>query len=444
VRLFDRAVIERWYFAGLFASMATQGLLPMLIPQHVFQTTHSAFSVGLVMAALSGGGILGIPIGGWLQKSGSLKPAAVVSGLILVATTTAIALTTNMLAWLILSAVNGAAQAAIMVIGGLLVTQRWPQSQWSKRQSASIMVYALGTSFGLFLAAAFPGARAGAGLLVTAGIFAVALLWSIFAWPQQSTIITKQATSATPKPEDSEKLPVAPSIEKLSDDADTSKQSGRSNKSAATRFAMFVVAFGFVNLASSTLFFQYPILAKEVYGIDPTWSALIMGFGALVSVPLFGLTGKLSQRYGAIKVVGAASLARTTIFGLLALIVFLSGAWQIVLAGFMFFLYRNTWPFIFAGGQVGATDLVPGNRQGAALGIFTASFSITNAAAGLISGAVAGSIGYSWLPLVSFGMNLVATVLFGSLLLSSPAARQAMILWGRQFSKRFFANRQST
>ena len=124
--------VEPWYSAYAVLGATAGGLVPILVPITV-NRAHGATEVGLVMAALSLGGLTA-PLWGAPADYYRLHRWFLAGGLLVTAIgLTAFALTTVPVVWLGLALLQGIGAAAVGTVANLFVVEAHPQVEWDER-----------------------------------------------------------------------------------------------------------------------------------------------------------------------------------------------------------------------------------------------------------------------------------------------------------------------
>ena len=399
---------ELWYVSGALISGVACGMVPMLLPQFVAANGGNPMLVGMSMAVLSIGCLFAPIFGALAERFHIHRPL-----IVLCAGTAAIALSTvassgTHATWLIGTAIVGMCATGATVIGGLLVADRSARDDWTKRQGVAVMTYASGTAGGLLMAGAFSGSAAsyglqfgGMALLVAAGMALVLMPWV----PRKRNL-----DLGTGDVIDFDGHPVMRK-EPLPDDGPSLVELPRWR----SPLALFILGFGMLHLASCLLFFQYPLIAPDLYRLAPGPAAVVFGLAALAAVVWYPAVGRTARSREPIDVLTRASWMRALLFGELALLAAVTVGWSALGAAALFFVYRNTWPSVYAGATEGSTAVVPAHRQGLAMGMLSITFGVSSLAAGVLSGTVATDHGYSALPPVASAIALGAGLVFAML-----------------------------
>jgi MFS family permease len=141
---------------------------------------------------------------------------------------------------------------------------------------------------------------------------------------------------------------------------------------------------------AAVVFSLYPVLFLHAFGVATTTSALAFAVTVLVSLPLYVMAGRVSQRHGPAPVIAGALALRVVLLGALAAFAAASHIAAVLplaaFAGIMF-----AWSFLSVASPGLTAQLKPG-EEGDAQGLLNASTGV----AGLLGSAAGGLIASSW------------------------------------------------
>ena len=397
---------ELWFVAGALVSGVTYGIVPMLLPQFVSAQGGNAMVVGTTMGVLFIG-CLFAPLWGILAEHFHIhRPLAVLSAALAGAALSQVATSDQRWVWISGIAVVGACATGSTVIGGLLVAERAPRDDWPKRQGAAVMTYATGTAGGLAIAALFSGESAQYGLrfggmvlLAAAGVALVLLPWV----PRKRNARRADAVD----------LDGHPVMRQAPEEGDGLAEVELPRWK--TPLALFVVGFGLLHLASCLVLFQYPLLAPGVFDLTPGAAAAIFAAAALAAVVWYPAVGRTARTREPVEVVTRASWMRAVVFGELAVLATLTVGWSALGAAALFFVFRNTWPSVYAGATEGPMAVVPAELQARAMGALSITLGIASLGAGVASGMVVEAWDYEALAPVACALAALAGLVFSLL-----------------------------
>ena len=172
-----RQWVEPWYLTYFLQGAAVSGLIPILVPL-VVDRTGSAAHIGFVVAAFNLGGLTA-PVWGGIADRYRLHRLILAGGLL--AATLGLAMfsvTDQLVLWIALAFVQGTGASGAATVANLFVVEVHPKSEWDERIGWLQTFYGGGQVLGLLLAGGLSQVNLRFGLLVAAGMTAVAMLWS--------------------------------------------------------------------------------------------------------------------------------------------------------------------------------------------------------------------------------------------------------------------------
>jgi DHA1 family tetracycline resistance protein-like MFS transporter len=401
---------ETWFLTyGLLAIIAA-GLMPILLPQ--FINEHgSAGQVGLVMAALSLGGLTA-PIWGRLAER-RLHKELITVGLVVVGVSLALLPGSRGTAyWLILALLQGAGLTAISTVAGLLIVERHPKDEWDQRMGWLMTTFGGGQIVGLVIASFFSGSQSASGFFVGVVFIGLALIIALryVHTPPESDQVRRAGPQVVRVPH------VAASP------ASTHHHWGHVSRHAAVEalrspFGVFLLSISLLTLASGLIFIPYPLLFSTSYHVTPSASSLAFGFAAALAILWYPLAGNLSHRRGALAVLIGSLTARWISFVALLALAMVAAPVRGFLAEASFLLTVNSWPFITVSATVAAAELAP-TDEGTTMGLYNAATALMNTVSALVAGLIISRFGYTGLPV------LATIIMLGAVAVAIQVRRQ--------------------
>jgi MFS transporter, DHA1 family, tetracycline resistance protein len=409
-----RQWIEPWYLVYALMGAVIAGLIPVILPLAAIKI-GSVGQVGLIVAAVNLGGLTA-PVWGWLADRYRLHRWLLVAGLLVSAVGSAmIALTALPRAWLGLSLLLGVGAASSATVANLFVIETHPRSEWDERIGWLQAFYGAGQVVGLFLAGALSQVSLRSGLVVSAGLMAVAAL---LGW---------LTTSLPPTPSGAKPVLLHParhgdwvvlSPQRLFHHLDlhTIRLIGPSLRSP---FGIFILAWLLATTGAAAVFSQYPLLMQQSFGITSGISSLAFALVAGVGLALYTPAGHWSEQHAPARVLRVGLGLRLLAFSALlylSLAHFTSRSWLAILS---FALVVLAWSLLIVGGTALAARLSPAS-EGEGLGVFNAATALANVFGAVAGGWVAGRWGYSFLSLwavigISLGLVISFTLHSGNM-----------------------------
>lgn len=409
-------LLEPWFTPFALVHGAAVGLTPILLP--LAAARQGPGHVGLVMGALNLGAFAAPVTGGLADRFRAHRLlAALCAGL------SAVSLwlfpLANSQVQLLLALVGGAGFAGAMTIANLLIVERAPESEWNRRLGWLETALSVGQGGALVLAAGLTGLGVRTGLSIAALIPAAAVPLSLLLLPRTS----RPARPAAVAPAAGHGLHSEIAGHRL-DHAGHTGEWGPISPSRALNlrghpFSLTALrraadlmhgGFGWMLAAwipayagSAIVFSLYPVLFEHAFGVKPQTSSLAFAVIVFVSLPLFTLAGRVSQRRGP-RVVMAGGLAARMV--LLALLAILAGTASmppaVPLAAFGGILFA--WSFLSVASPGLTGQLVP-QAEGEAQGVLNAANGLAGFAGAVLGGQVASHAGYP----AALGLGAAAT-----------------------------------
>jgi MFS family permease len=385
-RLFAwRRWVEPWYFAYGLLGVTVAGVVPILVPLTVSRA-QNAGEVGLVMAAVSLGGLTA-PVWGRLADRRRLHRSLLAGGLLATALgLAAFPFTTTPMVWLGLALLAGLGAAAAATVANLFVVEAHPQIEWDDRIGWLQTFYGGGQVGGLLLAGAFNQAHPRNGLLVAAGVTALAVVpgWFTTQTPVGPLI---------PKP-----ILLHPARHGEWAIGSPQRLFHHLHWSALGQmrspFGLFLRAWLLSFGGAAAMFSLYPVLMQQLYGVSPGLSSVGFGVAAGLALALYSPAGRWSRRYGPVRVLRIALAVRLLGFvGLLVLGLTHPGdrGW---LALLIFLVVVLTWSLLSVSGTALTAQLSPAS-EGQAMGLFNATTAVAGVLGAVLGGWCAGRWGYA-------------------------------------------------
>ena len=380
---------ETWYLSYALLGASVAGLAPILLPLSIGKDGSIA-DIGLVMGAFNLGGLTAPVWGGIADRKGQHR-LLLVSGLL--ATAFALFIFPFVLSIegrILLALVQGAGAASAATVANLAIVEVHPRAEWDERIGWLQTFYGGGQVLGLLLAGFTSGPALTTGFVVAAAItfFAILPAMRIKSGPRDQPL-------------------TRPVVRHPSRHAELSAGSPQSfyhhlNVRAFRHvvdnlfspLGVFLCAW-FVSFAgAAALFSLYPVLMKNVFGVDPSLSSIGFAVAASISLFVYAPAGRWSRNRGPLRVLDAGLIIRVLAFtAMIVLGMFeLSGRGPLALASFAFVVVA--WSLLSVAGTE-ITAQFSEEHEGEGLGLFNASTSIAGVVGAVVGGWTAERWGYN-------------------------------------------------
>jgi DHA1 family tetracycline resistance protein-like MFS transporter len=383
-----RQWVEPWYLTYFLQGAAVSGLIPILVPL-VVDRTGSAAHIGFVVAAFNLGGLTA-PVWGGIADRYRLHRLILAGGLL--AATLGLAMfsvTDQLVLWIALAFVQGTGASGAATVANLFVVEVHPKSEWDERIGWLQTFYGGGQVLGLLLAGGLSQVNLRFGLLVAAGMTAVAMLWS-WVTTREPEKPLKSRPILSQQFHHGEWVMISPQRLFHRLDLSALKQIKAGLRSP---FGIFLLIWLVIFSGSTAVFSQYPVLMQKVFGVNPGISSAAFAVVVGLSLSFYAPAGLLADRFGPIRVMRAGLGARLVAFaGLLTLgITHITGQNWLAIAGFGIVVFA--WTLLIVSGTTLSASLSPAGK-GESLGMFNATNSLAGVAGAALGGWVANLWGY--------------------------------------------------
>ena len=427
-------LFEPWFTPFALVNGAAVGLTPILLP--LVAAKQGAGHVGLVMGAFNLGAFAA-PITGGLADSlhAHRLLAAVCAGLS--AITLWLFPFANSPLQLLLALVNGAGFAGAITIGNLLIVERRPEAEWNQRLGWLETALSIGQGAALILAAWLSGLGEKTGLGIAALVPAAAVPLCLILLPRMGRGATRPAHAPQSRHElhataimhrlangghNGEWGPVSPSgLPHVPGTRVSAAGLKRSLGLLRGDFGWMLAAWIPSYAGTAIIFALYPVLFQHAFKIKPEESSLAFAVIVFVSLPLFLVAGRVSQRRGPRLVMAGGLAGRVVLLAVLAALAAIGSVPAIIpliaFGGIMF-----AWSFLSVASPGLTGQLVP-QAEGEAQGVLNAASGIAGFLGAVIGGAVASAAGYPAALALGSGAVFVGLLIFASTLLRPRPAR---------------------
>jgi len=431
---------EPWFVPFALVNGAAVGLTPILLP--LVAARQGAGHVGLVMGLFNLGAFAAPLTGGLADALHAHRMLATLCAALSAVTLWLFAFANSPLQ-LLLALVNGAGFAGSVTIANLLIVERRPEAEWNQRLGWLETALSVGQGGALFLAAWLSGLSEHTGLAIAALVPAAAIPLSLVllprlprATPAAAAAPAKPAADAPPA--GGRELRATASTHRLTNAGHTGEWGpvspsglphvpGTRRPLAALRrgmgllsgglgwmLAAWIPAYG----GSAIVFALYPVLFQHAFKVRPATSSLAFAVIVFVSLPLFIVAGRVSQRRGPRVVMAGGLAARLVLLALLAILA-AAGSVPAVLPLAVFGGIMFAWSFLSVASPGLTGQLVP-QAEGAAQGVLNAGSGIAGFLGAVVGGAVASTAGYPAALTLGAAATALGLLIFAVKLLRRP------------------------
>ena len=410
-----RTWLEPWFLSYALLGVSVAGLAPILLPLSVGRGGGVA-EIGLVMGAFNLGG-LSAPLWGGIADRRGLHRLLLIIGLLGTAVTlAAFPFASSLSVKLMLALSQGAGAASAATIASLFIVENHPRAEWDERIGWLQTFYGGGQVMGLLLAGVASGSDLRIGFLIAAGMTFVACLpASLMKGRQRSTPFTRPVLSHPSRHAEFS----AGSPQSFYHHLNT-KALKHLYRSVGSPLVVFLIAW-LISFGGIAAFFSlYPVLMKNLYGIDPTLSSIGFAVAAAAGLFIYAPAGRWSRKYGPLRVFRMALTIRLIAF--LALLpngdLSVQVRGPLALIGFAFVVVA--WSLLSVTGTE-ITAQFSEEHEGEGLGLFNASTAVAGVLGAVVGGWSAGTWGYEFVPVLGIVGAAAGVLITGTL--KQPSAK---------------------
>jgi MFS transporter, DHA1 family, tetracycline resistance protein len=375
------------------------GLVPILLP--IVAVRHGVGHVGLVMGAFSLGAIAAPVVGNLADRYRAYRILAAASAALCAVSLWLFPLGASAVQPL-LGLANGAGFAGAVTVANLLVVERHPKAEWNSRLGWLETALSVGQGGGLVLAAWLSGLTARNALLIAALVPAAAIPLSVMLIPRMAgSAAAARPAAGTASPAAGHHLasagqvgewgPASPMRVRPQHQrtlADLRRAAGLLRGPFGWMLASWIPAYA----GTAIIFALYPVLFSRAFGVAPRSSAVAFAVIVFLSLPLFIVAGRVSQRRGPAATLAGALAARVVLLAVLAALAAVGHVPAIVpLAAFGGVMFA--WSFLSVASPGLTGQLVPG-AEGDAQGALNAASGLAGLGGSVVGGFAASLWGY--------------------------------------------------
>ncbi len=420
-------LLEPWFAPFALVNGAAVGITPILLP--VVAARHGLGHVGIVMGAFNLGAFAAPLIGSLADQRHAYRALATACAAVTAVSLWLFPLAGNALQ-VLLALGDGAGFAGAVTIANLLVVERHPRAEWNQRLGWLETALSVGQGGALFLSAWLSGLSPKDGLLIGALVPAAAIPLALLLIPRMPAGRAAPPEPASPGPGHhlasighvGEWGPASPSRvhrTRVWSRERLTGVTGLLRGGLGWMLAAWLPAYA----GSAIIFSLYPVLFRQAFGIATATSALAFAVIVFVSLPLFVLAGRASQRFGPAPVIAAAYIGRIILLTALAAFAAAghvpAAAPLAAFAGIMF-----AWSFLSVASPGLAGQLRP-DAEGDAQGLLNACSGLAGLLGSVTGGVAADLWGYPAALAIGAGATAAGLAIFAVTLLRrrpAPAA----------------------
>jgi MFS transporter, DHA1 family, tetracycline resistance protein len=421
--------LESWFAPFALINADAVGLVPILLP--IVAVRHGVGHVGLVMGAFSLGAIAAPVVGNLADRYRAYRSLTAACAALCAVSLWLFPLAASALQPL-LGLANGAGFAGAVTVANLLVVERHPKAEWNSRLGWLETALSVGQGGGLVLAAWLTGLTARNALLIAALVPAAAIPLSAMLVPRMTGSAAARPAAGTASPAAGHHLASAGQVGEWGPAspmrvrplhqrtlADLRRAAGLLRGPFGWMLASWIPAYA----GTAIIFALYPVLFSRAFGVAPRSSAVAFAVIVFLSLPLFIVAGRVSQRRGPAATLAGALAARVVLLAALAALAAVGHVPAIVpLAAFGGVMFA--WSFLSVASPGLTGQLVPG-AEGDAQGALNAASGLAGLGGSVVGGFAASLWGYPAALGIGAGAVLAGLSVFAVKVLRFPRASGA-------------------
>ncbi|MCF8034131.1 MAG: MFS transporter [Desulfarculaceae bacterium] len=408
---------DRWYSGYAFQGASVLGVAPILIPLIVAKLGSNS-AAGAVVAAFYLGQLTA-PLWGWLtDRLDKFRLIYSLGYLLLAVGMGAFAMVHELAFWLGLAFVQGAGAAATNTVAAMFIVEFKPKEQWDPRIGWLQTFYGTGQALGLGLAAALQMAPLW-GMGLAAALMVPGFILGRRGLPRdqdrrKSDTATFQAHALRPPRHAYSQLHRSQGLCVQGIKGMVREWDGP--------FGLFIFSWLLTMLGTWMVYNLYPLLMKDLYGVDAGMSSLAYAIAATLGIFAYAPSGVLAEKIGdgPVLVVGILMTLVSMVGMTLLAYVHTGDNWLLSQAAFLFMPVAWS-PLIVAGTSY--TAQLATMPEGNALGVYNSATAV---------GSVLGALAAGWLS-DAWGYGVV--MLGASILTIAGLALLAGLLWRQRNAK---------
>jgi MFS transporter, DHA1 family, tetracycline resistance protein len=407
-------LLEPWSAPFALINGAAVGLVPILLP--IDAARYGVGHVGLVMGAFNLGALAAPGVGVLADRYRAHRVLGAACAAVSAVSLWLFPLVPPALQ-LLLGLANGAAFAGAVTIANLLIVERRPRAEWNQRLGWLETVLSVGQGGALVLAAWLSGLSARNGLLIAAFVPAAAIPFSLLLIPSAPGTVVAPGPAGPPP---GHRLASAGHVGEWGPASPSRVHHPHPRSLAGLKrsarllrgpFGWLLAAWIPAYAGAAIIFALYPVLFSRAFGVHPQASAIAFAAVVFVSLPLFLLAGRVSQRRGSATTITGALAARVVLLAALAALAAVGHVPAVLpltaFGGIMF-----AWSFLSVASPDLTGQLVPSDAEGDAQGALNAASGLAGLLGSVIGGLAADLWGFPAALSIGAGAVLLGLAIF--------------------------------
>jgi MFS family permease len=398
-----RRWVRPWYIAYAILGALASGLEVILLPAAVARGGGTPGQIGLVVAMMNVG-VLASPFWGMLAERLRLHLVVFFAGFLLAGLGfLGFALGVGEAVWIVCALLIGLGIGAANTVAGLFVVAFMPPEEWNRRISWMQTFNATGQVCGLLIAGMFLPRH---GMLIAAALVLPAFYFGSRGLPPG---VRRRAP-----------LAAVSLVGTRSHGFDLAGQIAALTRSFLSRFTVFLLGWFIIVVATSSLYALYPVLMGKLFGISVAAGATLYAVAASLRVPLYGVAGALTTRFGPAWIFAVGIAARVVAFSGLSLVAFLHPPFGVPIVCLLVVLSEGVWALMVVS-SINLAGSLTTIGQGAGMGLYNAMAALASASGAVLGGTIAGRFGYANVCVCAAVGSAIALVCIGALALQAPS-----------------------
>lgn len=383
-----RRDLIRLHFSYAMFGFLVPGLASIVLPLLVVDAGHRPFRVGSVVAAQNWGVLLA-PVWGWYAGRFQTYRIVLVIGLLCLGSGFGVfSMARGLPAMFGASLLIGIGTGACSTAASLLIVETSTPGSLGRRIGQLQFWGATGTVLGFTAASRLvPVSATILGAVMVVPAIAAGALWL----PSQPFLASRWKKTQVTSLGHGDRVDL------------------HSKRRGLLLFALFLTTWSLFSLAVSAFSALFPITMFRAYGLNVRVSVDTIAIATMISLPFYGVAGRLISDFGAMRVFSAGIFSRLFCLTILSTLTIV-GSKAVFPVLLLVGLFQIVWPLLGVAASELAALLAP-RMEGTAIGLFNATGAFSSGAGATLSGAVADLSGYRSISMWAAGIALIAFLL---------------------------------